>query len=269
MTLRTTQDLPTRADQPPPGMGHNQPPSETEIARSKMEEHLADRIKKANEWVESFRDPESGELKPITDEATASACADAIDQLRDEYRAVEAARVAERKPLNDQLDSIQGYYRPLLDKIETAAEFLKGLKKTWLDLLDKRQRDAAAAARKKALADAEEAERLRVAALQTRTNAVEATVKANEAAARAEQSYSDAAAATAAKPQVRGETTGRASGYRTTWRAEIVDAKLALVHYATHGKILAALQVAADADARALHERADIPGIKVISEKVV
>lgn len=98
-------------------------------------------------------------------------------------------------------------------------------------------------------------------------------VAADTAAKAATEAVATATVAQAAKPQVRSELTGRASGFRTTWKAKIVDLKLAADHYLTdtRGKIALteAIQKLANADAKAMKDKTAIPGIKAAPDEAV
>jgi phage host-nuclease inhibitor protein Gam len=194
------------------------------------------------------------------DAATTQAQVDEIarlkDELNDRAKLLEAERVTEKKPLDDQIAAIQDRFNvwiaPLKNKkpgkIPMALDALDAAKRPFLLAREAEIRAAADKARAEAEAKAREAaEAARAAAasdLQAREDA-EAMFAEAEAAARA------AKAAEAEKAHAHG--LGRAQGLRTRVVAEITDPAAAIrYYYGSEPEAFTALvQQLADRDARA------------------
>ena len=255
---------------PPPaerGMGDNNPPDTTPFELRPREtdspeltaekRRVLELIEAANAWIASV--PE------ITTEEAAAACEDFITQLRAEYKAADELRKIEKAPHDRAAAAVQATYVPILDYLTKCGEVLKPLKAGWLDRVAERQRQARILAEAEALKAQQEAARLAAESAPT----VEAMVARDQAAQRVEQAQRAAGTAAIAKPQVTGALTGRASGFRTHWSAEIVDIGKALLHYQHHPAVRAAVQQAADQDARTYKDALAVPGVKAKSERRV
>jgi hypothetical protein len=178
-----------------------------------------------------------------------------IDDLNANAKALEAERVAEKKPLDDKIQAIQDRYNVFLaplknrtpGKVPTAIDALNAAKRPFLlkreqELEEARQKAIAeAAAKAKEAADALAA--ANAADLSAR-EAVEDKIKEAEDAAAA------AKAAGAVKAHAHGG--GRAQGLRSRTVAEITDLNAAVRHYWKQDAdpFRALVQKLADDDAR-------------------
>lgn len=255
------------------GIGHNSPPEP--IAFDALKTEADERIDVANRWIT--------ERPEITAEDQAEKATGFRDQLKGSIDALEAARRAEKKPLEDQLKAIDDRYRPLTTLLTTAHTTIKGKISAWLEKkrveaerLKAEERERA----RKAQQDAEEAAR----------KAAEEATKAGGDPLRAQREAEEkakaaaAAAKTAEKPverqRISGAYTGRATGQRETWKARIAgatdeeraaNATKALKHYAKDPTVrAAALEAAlrlANADAK-VRKSADMapPGLEYFRE---
>ena len=196
-----------------------------------------------------------------------------IDELNDRAKLLDAERVAEKKPLDDQIDAIQTRYNvyiaPLKNKkpgkIPSAVDALNAAKRPFLVALEKELEAQREAARKEAqrLADeAAAAARAAVASDLAARDEVEAKVEQAEAAA--------AAAKAAEKTKAHAFGTGRAQGLRTRVVAEITDMNAAIRFYwAENPKAFHDLtQSLADQDARANRRAAEGKGVTFREERV-
>lgn len=205
--------------------------------------------------------------------------ADAVARLRQDLQeaasAAEAARVAEKQPLDEQIAEIQARYNayiaPLKNKqpgsVSKAVAVLGNMLSAWLNKLDaekrEREREAAAAA----AAAAQEALAARAEA--KTTGDLDVMDRAEDKLAEAEALLKAAKGVQKEKVQAQGST--RAVGLRSVWIATITDRKAALLHYLNEQpEMFAALiQELADKDARNAATRRAIPGVKFTEEKKV
>lgn len=255
-----------------PGIGHNKPddldmlfePLEKEFddyALHGDRARVAELVRAANLWIKAFAQT------PMTNANQANSCQDFMDQLADEWKAIEAKREERRKPLNEELARIQKAHKTLLDLVVTCGLRLKALKTAYLNWLEEQQ------AKQRRLAEAAAAEARRVAEEAARaaaapTATVEASVVATAAQAVAERAEHAADSAAVAKPQVVGTYSGRASGLRTTWSATVSDWSQAAAFFSNNAKVREAVQAAANAMARTDKEGFSAAGCSVKSERV-
>lgn len=242
-----------------PGIGHNAPPEPTD-AYTLAVDRVKLLVSAANVWV--------AKIPKIKDETTAAACEDFLKQARDEWTAVNGQRAAEKEPHLAEADRIQALYAPLMAQLKAIGDMLKPLKAGWLTDLAAAQEAQRQETQRRAYAALQAAEDARKLA-EGPARTVEAVVAAETTAKAAEDAMKTAAQADAAKPQVVGVYTGKASGFRIAWLAKVDDYALAAVHYAGHAKVREVIDGLANADARAMKEHAKVPGVSVYSEKRV
>jgi len=239
--------------------GHNGPPA-FETLRVSLEDHLDE----ARNWA----DGTPAETQEQVDEI-----ARLIDELNQGAKAMDAERVREKKPLDDQIAAIQDRYNvwlaPLKNKVPgkvpMAIEALNAAKRPFLLELERQQAEAARKAREeaeaKALAAAEALRQADAANLSAREEA-EAKIREAEEAARA------AKAAEGAKAHTHGG--GRAQGLRTKRVAVLTDANAAIRFYWQENPqpFLDLVQKLADDDARANRNAASGHGVEFREERV-
>ena len=219
-----------------PGIGHNVDPF-TE-SQNRVEE-LTDT---ANQWIEKCEE--------IQDEDQAGRANDFRAQIRAAKTDVENKRKDEVKPLNDQVTAINTKFKALVPFLDESLTRLNGLLEPWLQKLEEKKQKEARQAR-------EEAETRRREAEAAKKQAEEEAEKAEKEAAQIEKS----------KPQVKGDYSGKSTGFRTTWKAKITDIDKAFEYYKVHPKVVEALEKLGNADARGGRRR--IPGFEIFSEKSV
>lgn len=195
--------------------------------------------------------------------------------LQEAEMAADASRVAEKKPLDDQISDIQGRYNPLIAPIKNSKPGLTSLAikgcnealSAWL-LAQQAIADAAAeAARIEAERLAEEAREAIRAVQETDAPDLTAVQQAQEAVEEAEQSARVAKKAEAFRPAVRGY--GRAAALRTYYTPVLADAVKALGWCWQHARPeveAALLQIAKD---RTHSGVCVIPGVTVNEERRV
>ncbi|HVY51878.1 MAG TPA: hypothetical protein VHA07_10010 [Devosia sp.] len=217
----------TLPDNPRAVIGANNPPEPIEFERLSVEAN--ERIDVANRWLT--------ERPEITDAEMADRAAGFEAQLRGTTKALDDARRAEKKPLEDQLKAIDARYRPLTDLLAKAKDMIVARRNAWLRAEEVRL------AREKAAAEAE-ARRRREEAAAAQRRAEEAARQAGADALRAQQAAEDAARRAAAAEQVaakapekaviKGDYTARAVGLRSNWTAVVTDEAAALRSYGKH-----------------------------------
>lgn len=196
-----------------------------------------------------------------------------IDDLNDRAKLLEAERVREKKPLDDQIKAIQDkfnvYLAPLSNKtvkgkVPLALDALNAAKRPFLLAREAEIQAAAAKAREEAEAKAREAaEAARAAA----ANDLDAREAADAKIEEAERAASEARAAEKEKAHAHGG--GRAQGLRTRVVAEITDMAGAVRFYwATNRAAFEDLtQNLADTDARQNRRAAEGKGVTFREER--
>lgn len=240
--------------------GHNGPP-----AFETLRVNLDDLLIESHNWA----DGKAAETQEQVDEI-----ARLIEELKDGASAMEAERVKEKKPLDDQIKAIQDrfnvYLAPLSNKsvkgkVPLAIEALNAAKRPFLLELERQQAEAARKAREEAEAKAQAAaEALRQADAANLSAREEAEAKIREA----EDAAKAAKAAEGAKAHAHGG--GRAQGLRTVRVARVTDWDAAIKFYWKENPqpFLDLVQKLADDDARANRKAADGHGVEFREERV-
>jgi hypothetical protein len=230
-------------------IGHNRSPFEL------CKEAIDDLYEEAKQWLDG---------EPVTTQQQADALNTLQTRIRDAAKEAEKNRKAEAKPFDDGKAEVQARYKPVLAKADDADGAVKAALKPYLLALAKIQEEAARAAREEAerkQREAMEAMRQRDAANLTEREEAERLVKEAKAAEEA------ARKAESAKAHAKGE--GRATGLRTVYRAEMIDAKeaAAWVWVERRDELMSFVQDLADKAVRSGARQ--IRGFNVIEEKVL
>lgn len=256
-------------------IGHNNPPPDaidtilnplrpefaerglfTEIDR------VAEIVRGANAWAT--------DVKVIDSDEYGARCEDFLKQIRDLAKSLDDKRKAINQPYADTIEATNAVFAPIGGLLRICTETMKGIKARCLAYADNKQREAAKAAAEAARKAQEQADAMKAAAAKENAETpIENQVVAEEAQKRADTMAKRAETAAAAKPTLTGDATGRASGYRTVWSADITDWKLAAQSYADYPKVRETIQREADADAKRLKDAMMIPGTKPKSERKV
>lgn len=262
------------AEEPNRGIGGNNPPAEAKAAMQwdAIQAHMDDLLAEARNWADG-------------DAVTSQGMADEIgrlrQQLQDAAKLADDARVAEKKPLDDEIQKIQDRYNvyiaPLKNKqpgsVSKAVAALGSLLTVWLNKLEaeKQAREKAAReAHEKAQQEAIEARRSAMGSGDL--NAIDVADDLLEAA---EQAGKELKAVENEKVQAKGNH--RAIGLRSKWIARLRDGEgsKALIHYAKTqpDRVRSFLQVLADEDVKAgvrpINGESPIPGVDIIEERIV
>ncbi|MCR5876970.1 hypothetical protein [Phenylobacterium sp. J367] len=236
-------------------LGHNNPPDPFLAIKV----HVDDLMTEAKNWCDG---------SSIENQKQADMVAKLIDDFRAAQKAADEARKEEARPFDEGKAAVQEKYAVLIADTKTAkgaiVKALEALKATltpWLQKLERERREAEEAARREAEEKARaaaEAMRARDASNLEDTEAAELLVADAEAA--------EAAANALAKDKAHAKGEGRAIGLRKFYRAELVDRKAALLHYAQTrpDDIVGLLCRLADVDVR--EGKRQIPGFNVVEE---
>jgi hypothetical protein len=209
------------------------------------------------------------DVPAISTEEQASRCADLIDQVAKEDGAIEDARKAAVKPFDDERKKIHTSFMDRRGKLGVCLPILKRLKEGWLRLVEQRQAEARRKAEEAALAARREVEEAVRKLKEAKGPAVQSQLEADLAQQRAQEAADAARRAARARPQVVGEMSGRASGFRMHYSAKIVDRRKVLDWYQGHPDVLSVIQRLADAEARDLKDRFAVPGAQLVKERRV
>lgn len=208
--------------------------------------NLDDLLIEARNWADG---------EPASTQDQVNEIARLIDDLNAGAKAMEAERVAEKKPLDDKIQAIQDRYNVYLaplknkkpGKVPTAIDALNAAKRPFLLAEEAKLEEA----RKKAREEAEAAAKAAAeAARQADAADLDAREEAEAAALAAEQAQAQAKATEKARAHAHGG--GRAQGLRTRVVAEVTDLDAAVRHYWAENRQAFAdlIQKLADDDAR-------------------
>lgn len=192
-----------------PEIGHNKP-----TAFDLLSEEIDGLYAEAKNWADG---------EPITSQEQHDAIERLHDMLHDAGKRADAARVEEKKPLDDEIAKIQKRWNTLIGNTKTqkgkvllGKEALQDVLTPWRQALERERQEAARLAREEAERLAQEA---RLAMRESSGN-----LEAREAA---EVIYQEAKQAERFASRVdRLATTG--TGLRSIWHADLVDAEKAL-----------------------------------------
>lgn len=213
------------------GIGGNAPPPHEAFAM-----HIDDLFKLVSDTLDGGA---------VTTDAQDAALDELLDTFRQTRKDVDATRAAEKKPHDDAAKAVQGRYKPLLDKCDTAIDGIKSKLTPYREAKQRAKEKAEREARELAEAKAKAAqEALRASDnLEERFEAEEALKVAGKLVAAANKSAREA------------------TGLRAYWEAEITDRRAALNYYITRSpeRFEALIQQMADEDARG--SRGAVPGV--------
>jgi len=236
------------------GIGDNQP-----THFDKMKSRVEALVETANKWII--------DVPEITTEDQADRAKDFREQLRKMRTAVENERKGATLPLRNELSEINDQFKGLEPYLTKSFDHLSGILEPYLDKLDHAKKERERLAREKSEAKQREADELARKAAENTGDIIQNEVAAERAQESANSAQKDATNIAREKPQIQGEYSQRAVGFRTSWHAEITDINAALKHYQDHPKISELLIQLANADARVGRRR--IPGFKIEQKRKV
>lgn len=213
------------------GMGHNQPPTETDELLKRLDELVAN----ANRW--------RADRPVIVDQEMAGTAQRFIIQLRDIRGAMEKNLKEITKPHDEAIVAAKLRFRDPLALVGLALNGMALANTVWLQ----KQRDELEEQRRRAEAEAEEAlaeaERLRQEAQKPG-----ATVQDELAVARAEErvaDITDRALSIPDRPRIKDDQAARAMSIRTFWKARVINQNLAIKSYKSNLEVKTAVRAAA------------------------
>jgi hypothetical protein len=196
---------------------------------------------------------------PIENQAQCDAL-DKLDKaLLDAGKRLDALRVEEKRPLDEQVQQIQDRYNPFIQprrgKVDVARSALNPVRAAWKEAERKRKEQAALQARIEAEQLRDESQRL----MQESAGNLEARIDAEHMLDSAKL------ADKGARQMEKAATTNL--GLRTTYRPELTDLSAATKHYWSTRRedFVALLMTLAEADVRA--GKRMIPGFEIHEEK--
>jgi hypothetical protein len=223
------------------GLGHNLPPEPIDDAAPE-DKRIAELIANANDWAK---------LHPtIETEEIAVAATDWLNQLNKDWDKIESKRVAQRKPLREQLQAIQDKYVPWLTRIGICRAAIESPHTAYKLAAERQRRAREAEAARVAAEEQRRADQLAEQAKAGGPNVVTNMLAAKEA----EESASRARKAAAEVPkstQIRGALGGRTHSLRTVWRAKVIVQDLLYQHCQNDREVVDLLQRKANEFARA------------------
>jgi hypothetical protein len=243
-------------------LGHNKPPEEIEILRTKLEAMYQFFIERGQELVDmKDRLPAS-----CDDEDTAAKLADAVKACTAYTKNADAARVSAKEPFLASGRAVDGFFKALsdpVDRVKQAAGALLTAYQRRVADEERRRREAIAAEERRVAQEAERAAR----AAKKAGDEVEAKRLRDEAnAARAlAQVAKEEAGVKAAELTRNRSTIGSVASLRTTWEHEIVekDAVPRLYLRVDDGAIRAAIKANTDRDGKCALK---IEGIRIFAK---
>ncbi|MCB5411817.1 hypothetical protein [Pseudogemmobacter faecipullorum] len=219
------------------GLGHNHPPGPS--LPEDLQAKLRDFLDAGGAWLD---------LKEIETTEQSQKAADFVTGARTVFKAIEAERVAQKKPHDDAGKAVQAFFTPFLDKIDRTADAVKKLQAAFLKKQEARAEAERRERERKAREEAEAAERARAEA-EVR-NDISGMIDAEEAAKAAAKE----AKAAAAPVQVSAQSAtgaGRTMSLRKTYSCTVVQRGPALAHFRDHPEVIALIERLATAEVRA------------------
>lgn len=272
--LEAEAEVAAPAEGPNLGIGGNNPPAEAAAAMSwdAIQAHMDDLLTEARNWADG---------EAIDNQAKADEIGKLRQQLQDAAKLADEARIAEKKPLDDEIQKIQDRYNiyiaPLKNKqpgkVSNSVAALGSLLTVWLNKLEAEKKVREDAARKIAEEASTKAIEARRAAIGT--GDLNAMDDADSLLDAAEEASHDLRSVEREKIQAQGEY--RAVGLRSKWKAVAVEGEAgkAMKHYAATApdRVKAFLQFLADEDVKAgvrpVDGKSPIPGFTIVEERVV
>lgn len=210
----------------------------------------------------------------VNNQAQADQVSRIIDGLNKHAKALDDARIEEKKPLDEQVNAIQTRYGAWIadrknktpGKVWKAVDALKAALAPYLRKLDDEKREKERIAR-------EEAEQAARAAAEAIRAADATNLEAREAAEEKVREAEDAQRAAKIAANDRAHATGgeRAMGLRTKHVGTIIDLNEAVKFYwrQDDGPFRRLVQSMVDADVRAGRRGSMIPGVAITEERVL
>lgn len=246
-----------------PAAGHNRGPHYDEALVAKLTEETNGFLDAAGTWLDN------GE---IDKEADAERLNDFIKGLKKRRREIDTARSDAKRPHDDAGKAVQAAFKPVLASVDKAVVKVEPLLTAFLQKKQREKEEAAKAAAEAARKAEEEAQAK--AAKAASRNDVAGEAAAEAAQEEAEQARKEADRAAKSRAGVSSATGGaRKASLRRTVHVDVINPRVAFMHFAEHTALLDCLTKLAEAEARAKDfdaEKDTIPGCKIrIEERAV
>lgn len=239
-------------------MGHNNPPAFDQAIVVELKERSTLFLEVTKQWIE---------LDEIKTENQAELCADQITGLRKLWKEADDSRKVAKKPHDTAAKAVQDAFKPILLKLEKAADALKPKLETYAT------KRAEEEAREKAAAEAKAREELKAAEDAARVAEADGDIDAQvEAEAKAKEAESVAKAAAKAPSQKIKSATGggRTMSLRSVKEVEIKNINVLFMHFKETPQVVELLKSLATASVRSKdydHAANPVPGINVVEAK--
>lgn len=239
-------------------IGHNSPPSPFD----EISEKINDLYEEAKGWLDG---------DPVDSQGQADALNTLINMIREAEKEADALRKDEVKPFDEGKAEVQARYNPLIGKTKSvtgktvlALDVAKKALTPWLEKLDAEKREAERIAREEAEAARKAAEQAFILSEKENLAEREEAERLNELAKQAE---AKAKAASSDKAHAKGGS-GRATGLRSEWRAEITDKRefARWLWVNRESEMSGWLNEMAGKIVKQNHDQ-DIPGVEIIEER--
>jgi hypothetical protein len=248
-----------------PTIGDNRPPPDADPLRERLQSDHADLCSRADELLAAVeRAPE------VVNEDNAGAVGDFIKQLTGHRKTLDATRVNEKEPYLAGGRGVDGFFRPMMDKLDTAKKAIESRLSAYLRAKEAEERrkreEVARRAREEQQRRAAEAAKLAQAARDAKT--LEEAIAAEEAAKNAEadriKAEKESNAKAAEMSRTRGDF-GSVGSLRTFWDFEVLD-----IHDVPMETIRPHLPIAAVEQAIRGYVKAggrELPGVRIFENK--
>lgn len=209
--------------------------------------------------LQSYKDAAAQWAQGEVTETNAGKLRDLIGEIQSIAKDADKDRKATKEPYLEQGRKIDAAFKPVASMADSFVRPLRKMLSEFLAEQERKQREAAEAARREAEEKARQAEAFK----DDDFVGEHAAAQAKEAEAAAKR-----AAREAQHTNVAG-STGRAMGLRTYRKAKVTDAAQLVAYYAGHRDVIELCERLANAEIRsAKGAEIAIPGVEIVEEKV-
>lgn len=241
-------------------IGHNAGPPFNQDQVDKLAQEANDWLDTAGKWLDK---------KKVETEDDAARLNDFIAGARKKWKVIDEARKDAKKPHDDAGKAVQAAFKPVLEKLERAAQKVQPMLTAFMEEQDRKRREDARKAEEEARKAREDAEK--AAAQAAARNDVSGEVDAEEATKAAAAKAKEAERLAKGRTNVSSATGGgRTASLRTYVHAEVKNVRAAFMHFAQAPELLECLRTLAEREARSKDfdtEKDTIPGITLRIER--
>lgn len=249
------ETTPDPGPNPATGIGGNNPPPYDIEKLAELKATADEFLKGADIW----------RTTDVTSEALAQQLTDMIAGLRANAKAVDAARVAAKKPHDDAGKAVQAAFSPVLDRYKRALDVLLGKMTAYQVRKQAEERERQRIEKEKADALAAEARMKAMEAEQS--GGIDAQLEAEAAQKAAEKAQKAASKET--KVNVGSASgAGRTVSLRTRKVVTITNIRHLFMHFQENERVIEVLQAVATAEANSKDFAGTIPGCTIEEKQV-